>query len=266
MNTLLELPLASATALDQAFNSKAAMQKYRRIFRREIGEGVQFSLGRAGTVQLASVPVVACLATAGRWNLGSARRLARVYKNAGLSELMKSTPYRNAMELVRTAMQRRIRNSRTLRSSPQLSILVAKSLAELTLEEGLLKDVAVSMAKISTKVDEELDQIKRLPGHLVRIDGHGALVVVNTGEREELRLVDSAYLSSFGIHEQGQPFVMYQLSWSPDTTTSVYFPALDVEARRDIDRDLAARLKAAERPLPEPAEQPEVQAGLAQEG
>lgn len=125
----------------------------------------------------------------------------------------------------------------------------------LTRAEPVVHRVTASLHQIVVKVNEENDQIRRYPGRFIRSDGAKALIAVDTGEREELRSADSAYLRSLGIHESGAPFVMHQISWSPDSTMQVFFPALDLDMDQADKSNLEARLKNAERPLGAPPEE-----------
>jgi len=84
------------------------------------------------------------------------------------------------------------------------------------------------------------------------VEGPETLVVVDTGEREELRSVDSRYLRSLGLQESGAQFILHEFSWSPDSKMFVFFPALDLERTAAATSGLEAELKALEKPLAEP--------------
>jgi hypothetical protein len=112
------------------------------------------------------------------------------------------------------------------------------------------------MGEISAEVDMQVKELKRIPGRLVRIEDDEALVTVrNDKGTEELRTVDSAYLKSFGITESGAPFVLHELSWSPDSTSFVFFPALDLELAGQDQSELEKELKESVSSLPFPPEE-----------
>ncbi|MBI3679129.1 MAG: hypothetical protein HY235_01790 [Acidobacteria bacterium] len=255
MKDLLEIPLISATILDSAFSvGSAAIRKYRQTVRKNLDPGIRFSIGRAGTVQLNTVAALDCVATAGRWKARDADRLASVYKSAGLTKLVQSKKYGDALNLAREALQREVRSAGTVFSRANSAELISRCVARLTITEPVVRSVAVAMGAIIKKADAQLQQMKRLPGRIVRHDGPEALVVVDTGEREELRSVHSGYLKALGLQDRGAPFVLHELSWSPDTKVSVFFPALDLEEAAGASPGLKEQLKAAEQPLAEPSE------------
>ncbi len=108
------------------------------------------------------------------------------------------------------------------------------------------------MHEINHEVDLRLSEFQRLPGQLVRVEGNEAIVVLDTGEREELRAIDAGYLRSMGIENSGDVFIQQILQWSPDTVASVYLPALDLTASEDDRSRLEEELNAAETALPKP--------------
>jgi hypothetical protein len=253
MNSLLEIPLISATTLDGAFGTGgSAIRKYRQTIRKTLDPGIQFSIGKAGTVRLSTVASLACIATAGRWKLKDADRLVSVYKKAGLTDLINSKDYGDALKLARQALQAEVRSFGTAFSRANITELIPKCLAGLTATEPVLRSVALSIGTIMKKVDEQLPQMKRLPGQIVRVEGPEALIVVDTGEREELRTVDSEYLKSLGLQESGAQFILHEFSWSPDSKMFVFFPAMDLERTAGATAALEAELKALEKPLAKP--------------
>lgn len=255
MKELLEIPLISATMLDSTFGvGVPAIRKYRRTIRKKLDPGVRFSIGRAGTVQLSTVATLDCVAIARRWKARDADRLADVYKSAGLTKLVQSEKFGKALNIAREALQLQVRSAGTAFSRANSAELISRSVAELTITEPVVRSVAVRMGAIMKKVDAQLEQMKRLPGRIVRQEGPETLVVVDTGEREELRSVPSGYLKSLGLQERGAPFVLHEFSWSPDTKMSVFFPAVDLEQAARMSPEIEEKLKAAEQPLPQPSE------------
>jgi hypothetical protein len=252
--SLLECPLISATSLDEVFRSthgEAAVQKYRQRIRRELKDPVMgISLGKGGTVQLTNVAVFTCVATAGRWKLRDGEELARVYKEAGLVDLINSRDYQDMLLLVRDEIRTRVRSLDMKTSGRAVARLTFQCMNDLVAKEPMVRNVANSLHQIVMSVDNKMHQIKRLPGQVVRFDGPEAILAVNTGEREELRSFNTDYVRSAGLYESGSPFVLHELRWSPDVVMSVFFPALDLEEgpTSGLEKDL----KALEKPLPEP--------------
>ena len=254
METLLETPLISATTLDEVLRSahrQAAAQKYRQRIRKTLRDPkIGISLGKGGTVQLTNIAVVACVATAGRWQLSDGEKLADVYKSEGLVDLITSQSYKRMLQLVRADLKKRLKSITHGQSRVAVSRLIPESLAALITAEPVVQEVIHSLREILARVDDKTKQLNRLPGQLVRFDGPEAIVTVNIGEREELRSYDSEYVKSFGLYESGSPFVLHELSWSPDSLMSVFFPALDLKDQ--WSPDLERRLKEHESSLPEP--------------
>src|SRR5713226_3469105 len=108
MKELLEVPFTSATMLDSSFKvGGPAIRKYRQALRKTLDPGIRFSVGRAGTMQLSTVASLDCVATAGRWKAREAEQLEKVYKSAGLTTLVQSKRYGDALNLAREALQKK---------------------------------------------------------------------------------------------------------------------------------------------------------------
>lgn len=255
MKGIYEFPVMSATALDDTLRSrgKFALAKYRQDLGKVLDQGTQFSVGRGGTIRLASIAALDCLATAGRWDLSDARRLAEKYKAAGLDRLLQSRKYSETLKKLRELLKERTRATGVLKRKP-VQALVAECLTDLTSRVAEVREVTIAMGEISAEVDMQVKELKRIPGRLVRIEGNEALVTVkNDKGTEELRTVDSTYLKSFGITESGSPFVLHELSWSPDSTSFVFFPALDLELAEEDLSQLEKKLRESVHSLPTPA-------------
>ncbi len=256
MSCYCEIPFLSATTLDDALTSsgsgKAALQKYRQEMRRKLDPGMRISVGRGGTLQLTSVPALACVATATRWNMHDALKLVEIYKKAGFAHLTRSKDYKYVMSLVGEAVKARVRSNEAKVSKTAVMEMIPGCWEELTTEYQVVRSLTECMHDIFVKVDQEAEQMKRWAGRLVRFEGENALVTVETGEREQLRTVDSGYLKSAGIHRNGAPFVLHEYRWSPDTTMSIFFPAFDLNYDAKAEAVLMERLNNYARPLPEP--------------
>src|SRR5438876_11853849 len=79
VTNLCEIPIVSATALDETLTSsgpgKAAIQKYRHEMRKKLDPGLKISIGRGVTEWLTDVPPLFCGSTASRWNMKNALKL-----------------------------------------------------------------------------------------------------------------------------------------------------------------------------------------------
>lgn len=251
MKEFLEVPFVSATQLDASLFQVGgpSVRKHRHALRETLDPGIQFSLGRGGRISLNSVAVLDCLATARRWRSGEAEVLENAYREAGFAALVASKPYETALRLAREALQSGISGRENLAGQ------VSRCVGTLARINPVVQGVTLSMGSIMQQVDARLQQMKRLPGRLVRHEGPETLVVVDTGEREELRSVDGDYLKAVGLVEPGAPFVLHEFRWSPDTAMSLYFPAVDLRADAAADVELEQQLRAAETPLAWPPEE-----------
>jgi hypothetical protein len=270
MGSYCEIPFVSATTLDSALTSsgsgKAALQKYRQKMRRQLDPGKRLSVGRAGTLQLTSVPALVCVAIATRWNMHDALNLADMYKKEGFIHLTRSKDYKQALNLVGEALKLRLRETETKRTKTSIMEVIPRCWQELTATYKEVRNLAECMHEILTKVDREAEQMKRYAGRVVRFEGEGtldeenqvrfeggnALIKIDTGEREELRSVDSDYLRSAGICRNGALFVLHEYRWSPDTTMSLFFPAFDLEYDAKREKELVEKLNKYAKSLPEP--------------
>jgi hypothetical protein len=256
MSCYCEIPFLSATTLDDALTSsgsgKAALQKYRQEMRRKLDPGMRISVGRGGTLQLTSVPALACIATATRWNMHDALKLVEIYKKAGFAHLTRSKDYKSVMNLISEAIKAKVKSNEAKAAKTTLMEIIPGCWDELTTGYKVVRSLTECMHDIFVKVDQEAEQMKRWAGRLVRFEGENALVTVETGEREQLRTVDSAYLKSAGIQRNGAPFVLHEYRWSPDTTMSLFFPAFDLNYDAKAEAALLERLNNYARPLPEP--------------
>lgn len=239
---LFELPFASGTALDRTGGS-AALQKYRQHLRRELfSQGIGLMTGE-GRVQVENVAMLSCLETARRWDRALAEKLSAAYRAEGLAALFRSRSYKRSLALTRAAVQAAVAEPH----GPP-GVVVARVVGQLVLGHEVVRQVAEQMHEINQAVIRRVKQIEQFPGRLVRVENGEALVVLHTGERDELRLVDAAFLRDLGIEASGEPFVVQQLRWSPDATASLFLPAIDVD--EEGDEALEAELAAATTPLP----------------
>ena len=256
LSSYREIPFLSATTLDDALTSsgsgKAALQKYRQEMRRKLDPGMKISVGRGGTVQLTSVPALACIATATRWTMHDALKLVGIYKRAGFVDLTKSKDYKRAMSLVGEAVKAKMRSNERDVAKTAVMEIIPECWEELTTEYEVVRSVTECMHDILLRVDQEAEQMKRWAGRLVRFEGENALVSIETGDREQLRSVDSGYLKAAGIHRNGAPFVLHEYRWSQDSTMTIFFPAFDLNYDAKAEAALLERLNSYARPLPEP--------------
>jgi len=87
---------------------------------------------------------------------------------------------------------------------------------------------------------------------LMRIDGNEALVTLEVGDREELRMLHADLLRATGTVEEGASFVLNEMNWTPDLKSCMVMPAVDFDI---IDAERERRLRDAETPLPRPSQE-----------
>jgi len=260
-NGMCEVPFVSATILDNALTvsgrRKPAIQKYRQTLRKMLAPPLRISLGRKGSVFLDSIATMSCLAVAGRWGLDEARKLALKYKKAGFSRVAHTRDYKNALELLGEAVRANVHQGSDM--GDYVTWVIARCWAKLAAEDDGVRKLAVSLRDMFANIAEEeqhegVRRMNRVPGRLVRFEGRSALISLETTEEDadNLRLVPGDYLRAMGTGRNGDAFVLHEYRWSPDTTMSMYFPAVDFDYNPAELAALMARMKAREKPLPQP--------------
>jgi hypothetical protein len=253
---LLQVPLATASALDSVLRAgKPSLQKFRQHFRATFGidaRAGEFSVGRYGKIQLDTVAMLPCLASAVRWNKSIADRLCTAYRIAGLGDILHSEGYTRTVSLVVDAVQEAVRISGP-RVEMNLATLVADTVSQLAITEPTVRRITEELDSITAKVDSGLPELTRFPGEIVRIEGRTGLIAVDTGDHRELRSVDSSPLTTLGIRQNGDPFYLLELRWSPETVNSVYIPAVPASEDRFVSRELEQKLRESEEAVPFPS-------------
>jgi hypothetical protein len=247
--TLLEIPLGAPNAFDAMLGHQPSLRKVRQRFQTDLGKMHTVSIGKRGTVSLANTSYWSCVATARRWDAAQADELVQAYRKAGLNKLLTSKRYEVALEVAKAAIKAAASAYTTGPWHPVS--LVTRTILNLMRNAGPLRTLAEEMTKIAMEVDIKKSEVARIPGWVERIDGDQALIVVRTDKGNELRAVQRDLLAKCGIPSPGDRFVIHRLSWSPDTTTEVYVPALALED--PAATDLEEELRAAESPMPTPA-------------
>ena len=265
--SLAEIPLTSSTVLDPSLGlgrSRARLQKCRQVLRKELVPGRKLSLGRHGTLQLDSVAFLPCLQTASRWSGPWMNNLITAFRQAGMGELAHSEDYSRTVELTMSAVRDRLADNpspsgreKSTDGAPGkdargLVELLARVTSELMEKEPTVFRVATELGEIGARVEGAVSGFHRLPGRVVRFDAPEALVAIEEDGEERLQKVDTSYLRSMGIEHEGDPFVLQELRWTPDTTARLFIPAVELSEPVDYE-GLSKRVEAARTPLPRPA-------------
>ena len=261
MERFLEIPVADALALDEVLGRSPGIPKLRQELIHEFGWNThRISLGKWGSLSLNAAPLLGCVATAWRWDRARAMELGKSYNDAGLRDLLHTPEYSRAMDLVKASLRAAMNR---LAAPPNMPRLLWAVMTDLIGTNSEVRCLAEQVAEITSRVDCTLGQMQRFLGHLERIEGEEALVVLESA-RKELRAVHPATLAATGIEQPGEVFVLYQYQWSPDTVTSLYIPAVLVEAPSDRQARLdalARDLTQHETPLPQRSRVAAVAAG-----
>lgn len=253
----IELPLLPATTFDPILSgggSKDAVQKLRKELRKELGTndiGSFWSFGRYGTVNLEPSPLFSCLVTGARWNRERAQYLAQAYNDAGLEKLLHSPIFRKAIKVAGEKLKSVFKVTATAAGGEQTAMVVGV-LSDLIANDGDLRSFAQQMTEINRKVDENLPEVRRHSGQLVRIDGNEALVTLEVGDREELRTFHADLFRATGLVGEGSSFVLHEMNWTADLQSRIAIPAVDIDV---FDGERERRLSDAETPLPRPEEE-----------
>lgn len=266
--SLAEIPFASSTLLDPALavsRSQASLQKYRQLLRRKLGRGPKLSLGRRGTIQLDSVVFLPCLQTASRWSSPQMETLVTAFRDEGLGQLAGSEDYSRTVDLTLAAVRarlaeasgraNRLQGSSAAGSAPMLAELLAEVTTQLVESEPAVCRVAAELGEIGERVAARVPGFRRVAGRVVRFEDPIALVALEEKGEERLEEVDGSYLRSMGLEHEGDPFVLQELRWTPDTTARLFIPAVELAQPVDYD-SLSARVEEARTPLPRPASSP----------
>lgn len=250
----IEIPLLPATAFDPILSgsgSKDAVQKLRKELRKDLGteDSKSFlSFGRFGTVTLEPSPLFPCLMAGTHWDRKRAQHLAHVYNDAGFEKLIHSAMYKGAMKVAGARLKEELKPTADRQAEESMARIV-NILSELISSNSEVRALAQEMTEINRKVDACLPEVERFSGQLVRMDGNEALVTLEIGDREELRVLHSELLRATGIVEEGASFVLHEMNWTPSLRSSMVIPAVDLDP---YDQELEQKLRAAETPLPRP--------------
>lgn len=250
---LTELPLLPATVLDSVIgrdaSASAGVKKLRQEIRKDLGStdrGGFVSLGRRGSMNLEPTPLFTCLVTGAVWDRKRARQLADSYRAAGLGKVLSSKRFLQAQSTAVTRLQQTLS---TVVGSNAMATAVT-TLFNLTTTDSCLHEVAEEMRHVTDTVDEEVQELRRTRGTIVRIDNGDALVVLEKNGREELRELPSALLLPSGLSANGTPFMLHELTFSADRRAQIALPAIDLELQPGADQ--LRELAAGDTPLPRP--------------
>lgn len=244
----LEQPVIAASAIDCFVENQPGTQKLRReLIRKFEWPGNLAYLGRWGRVSLNHTALLECLAASQGSSRSRAFELGELYNHAGLADLVRSGKFGNVLNIVDESVRQRV--AAPNRMDP--ARLLNETLKDLVVSNPEVRDVAVQMTAITKKVDTELSQVRRHFAYVERIEGDEALSVVTTGDRQELRIVDTKMLRAVGVEASKDVFMLYEFQWSPGMVASVCVPAVllrSAERQAEIKRQ-EAELLAYETPL-----------------
>ena len=128
-------------------------------------------------------------------------------------------------------------------------MIVNRTMHHLLTDAEPVRELAKLYSNVVEQVAADLPAVNRLTGEVVRFEGTDALLTIDNGEREELRLVDAEYLKQSGIDQEQEAFVLFEQQWSPDTTVRYYQPAFVEPSTIDEMIKLDEKLTRAESPL-----------------
>jgi hypothetical protein len=249
---VVEVPLLSSTSLDYALSqggSKRTLQKRRAEIRELLGLPTPefISLGRRGRFHLETASTFLCLLTATRWPGGRyLESICNAFLQSGLSDIARSSVFSESLNLAIESVKSAIRSST---DDAMISVIVNRTMRNLLVTAEPVREFARAYSNMVEHVVAELPAVKRLTGEVVRFEGPQALLTIDNGEREELRLVDAEYLQQFGIDQADEPFILLQQQWSPDTTVMHYQPAFVEPSVMTEMMTLDEKLKRAEKTL-----------------
>lgn len=257
-----ELPLVASTSLDWFLGKEAAdttLQKRRGAIRSALGLTAadvawmrKASLGRKGSFQLEPSLVLMCLQTEMRWPKAPyLNTLSESFSVHGLPQLVRSSTFMALAEMIVKTVEAVVA-AQSATPDVALGRTVNHAIRQMSASNLVLRRAAHSYSQIMCAVAEALPELDRFPGHVVRVEGPESLILVETPEGEDLRWVDSDYLTTFGLDEADAPFVLMDQHWSPDVRTSYFQPAI-VESGVSSDElaEIEKDVRQHERPMRE---------------
>ena len=198
------------------------------------------SLGRKGSFQLEPSSVLMCLQTEMRWPKASyLNTLSESFSVHGLPELVRSSTFIALAEMIVKTVEAVV-TAQSAVPGVALGRTVNHAIRQMSVSNMVLRRAVHSYSQIMCEVAEALPEIDRFPGHVVRVEGRESLILVETPEGEDLRWVDSDYLTTFGLDEADAPFVLMDQHWSPDVRTSYFQPAI---VGSDVSEDQLAEIE-----------------------
>ena len=261
-NQYFELPLVASTSLDWFLGKEAAdttLQKRRGAIRSALGLAAKdvawmrkASLGRKGSFQLEPSLVLMCLQTEMRWPKASyLNALSETFSVYGLPQLVRSSTFMALAEMIVKTVETVV-TAQSAVPGVTLGRTVNHVIRQMSATNPVLRRAAQSYSEIMREVAEALPEVDRLPGHVVRVEGPESLILVETPEGDDLRWVDSDFLTTFGLDEADAPFVLMDQHWSPDVRTSYFQPAIvDSGVSSDQLAQIEDDVREYERPMRE---------------
>lgn len=246
---VIEIPFMAATTLDDiiADPGDRAVQQNRKLIREALGlpEVKRYSLGTKGSFSLDPTAVLMAFVARSRWsNRDILESYHNVFRACGLSDVVRSDAYAACVSGTVERVRAECRGLSAEDFGP--GIVNSVALEQLHVDRTA-REVAKCFSRALDLLADTHVEVERVPGHVVRIDGPEAIIVIETPERHELHRIDAKYLERFGLRTAGSAFVLHRQKWTPDTTVGMYIPAIRNADRAEV---LEAHLRAAEKPLP----------------
>jgi hypothetical protein len=245
----IEVPFMATTTLDSVVSDpgdRAAQNKRKRI-REACGfpELKRHSLGSCGSFSLDPTVVLLAFVARSRWNdFDYVKPYCNLFRASELPELVHSHAYINYVSEVVDRIKTECKSLPNGRVRPGLVNFIAQQ--ELYSNAEAL-EIARKFSSALNDFAETYSEVDRLPGHVVRIDGPEALIVLETPERDVLQKVEASYLEMFGLNQPDSAFIFHRQKWTPDTTVGTYIPAVTQVSSSGIDDEA---LRSSEKSLP----------------
>lgn len=250
VSQMIEVPFMAATTLDNvvADPGDRAIQQNRKMIREALGlpQVARHSLGHNGSFSLDPTAVLLAFVARARWtNQDIVTPYRDMFLSSGLAELVHSSAYAQYVSVTVDRVRAECRARSVGDFGPGLVNAIARQ--QLLFADETALEVASCFSLALRRFADTHSEVDRIPGHIVRIDGPEAIIVLETPERDELHRVEADYLERFGLNQAESAFVLHRQKWTPDTTVGMYIPAVRCTDESDIDE---AMLRSSEQPLP----------------
>ena len=254
-----ELPFVASTSLDPMLEREATvatLQRRRGDIRKALGMGGEafdwmqpVSLGGHGSFGIAPTSLLLCLQTVSAWGKGRALRTLGEWMSKWVVPQLTASPLDELnWELVDAVRGRVLEGSRD--EGQSMACLVNHAIRDFAIETPEFLTAAAGYSETMGRLAETIEDVDRLGGEVVRIDGEEALILVDRPDGKELRRVAAPWLERFGLDEEGAPFVLFEQHWSPERRVSYFQPAVLEGGMSEEERSaMEERVREAAQPL-----------------